>query len=58
MSEFSGKLLVSLREYYTDAGGQERPGKKGISLTAEQFRALVPALPRLQAQLAAATGGR
>jgi hypothetical protein len=29
LSEFKGKLLVDIREMYTDKDGNERPGKKG-----------------------------
>ncbi|KAF5269606.1 hypothetical protein FQR65_LT05945 [Abscondita terminalis] len=36
LSEFKGKWYVNIREYY-DAGGELRPGKKGIMLTMEQW---------------------
>jgi hypothetical protein len=37
--EFKGTALLDIREFYgTD--GEEKPGKKGISLTLEQWRAL------------------
>lgn len=28
VSEFKGKVLVNIREYYTDSAGESRPGKK------------------------------
>ncbi|VDN20429.1 unnamed protein product [Cylicostephanus goldi] len=35
---FRGKSLIDVREYYMDKGsGELRPGKKGISLTREQY---------------------
>ncbi|KAK9826716.1 hypothetical protein WJX81_000817 [Elliptochloris bilobata] len=40
VSLFSNKHLVNLREYY-EKEGKELPGKKGISLPAEQWQALV-----------------
>ncbi|KAF9342845.1 hypothetical protein BGX34_007543 [Mortierella sp. NVP85] len=30
--------LIDIREYYTDKSGDPKPGKKGISLTEEQFQ--------------------
>ncbi|XP_002165392.1 RNA polymerase II transcriptional coactivator isoform X1 [Hydra vulgaris] len=42
VDEFRGKKLISIREYYTDKNsGEEKPGKKGISLTLEQWQELV-----------------
>lgn len=39
VSEFRGKVLVSVREYY-EKDGNMLPGKKGISLSLEQWNAL------------------
>ncbi|XP_076466046.1 activated RNA polymerase II transcriptional coactivator p15-like [Babylonia areolata] len=39
VSEFRGKVLVSIREYY-EKDGDLRPGKKGISLSLEQWNSL------------------
>ncbi|KAL8200999.1 hypothetical protein R6Q57_012338 [Mikania cordata] len=48
LSEFRGKNLVSIREYYK-RDGKELPSSKGISLTAEQwsnFSKNVPAIEK------------
>ncbi|GAB1606128.1 hypothetical protein Ahia01_000895200, partial [Argonauta hians] len=39
VSEFRGKVLIGIREYY-EADGELRPGKKGISLNVEQWKNL------------------
>jgi len=39
VSSFHGKSLVDIREFYVD-GGELKPGKKGISLTTEQWEKL------------------
>lgn len=39
VSEFRGNVMVGIREFY-DAGGELKPGKKGISLTKEQWTRL------------------
>lgn len=39
VSEFRGNVMVGIREFY-DAGGELKPGKKGISLTVEQWTRL------------------
>ena len=36
VSEFQGKPLVNIREYY-EANGKLAPGKKGISLSLDQW---------------------
>jgi hypothetical protein len=38
--EFRGKTLVDIREYYQKDGGEWAPGRKGISLTGEQWEKL------------------
>ncbi|KAF2640097.1 PC4-domain-containing protein [Massarina eburnea CBS 473.64] len=53
ISDFKGKTLVSIREYYEDANGDMKPGKKGISLSIEQYNALLSAAPLLETTLVA-----
>ncbi|KAJ5637279.1 hypothetical protein N7490_007158 [Penicillium lividum] len=50
VSSFRGKAMVSIREYY-EKDGQELPGKKGISMTVDQFAALVNILPGIEESL-------
>ncbi|XP_022903951.1 activated RNA polymerase II transcriptional coactivator p15 [Onthophagus taurus] len=38
LTEFKGKWYVNIREFYMDAGGDLKPGKKGIMLTMEQWQ--------------------
>ncbi|XP_062873966.1 SUB1 regulator of transcription b [Trichomycterus rosablanca] len=38
--DFKGKVLIDLREYWNDQSGDMKPGKKGISLNAEQWNQL------------------
>ncbi|GHJ90175.1 hypothetical protein NliqN6_6577 [Naganishia liquefaciens] len=52
--EFKGSTLIDLREYYTDKSGEEKPGAKGLSLTAEQWVKLKNAIPQIDAWVAAA----
>ncbi|KAK6539628.1 hypothetical protein TWF694_009835 [Orbilia ellipsospora] len=47
VSEFNGNLLVSVREYY-EKDGKTLPGKKGISLSLDQFNQLIRVLPALE----------
>jgi len=53
ISHFKGTTLVSLREYY-QKDGKDLPGRQGISLTVEQFTALVLAVPDIKRALAGA----
>ncbi|KHJ88628.1 transcriptional Coactivator p15, partial [Oesophagostomum dentatum] len=49
---FRGKSLIDVREYYTDkASGELRPGKKGISLTKEQYQNFKAIMNEIDAKL-------
>ncbi|RGP68101.1 rna polymerase ii transcriptional coactivator [Fusarium longipes] len=52
VSEFSNKTFVNIREYY-EKDGKTLPGKKGISLSIEQYNAFLKAMPRINAALRA-----
>lgn len=50
VSKFKNNTLVNIREYY-EADGQMKPGKKGISLTVEQYQAFIKVIPAINSQL-------
>ncbi|KAG5656315.1 hypothetical protein KAF25_004591 [Fusarium avenaceum] len=52
VADFSKKTFVNVREYY-EKDGKTLPGKKGISLSIEQYNALLKAIPRINATLRA-----
>ncbi|KAK5661403.1 hypothetical protein OQA88_11302 [Cercophora sp. LCS_1] len=52
VSQFNRTTLVNIREYY-EAGGELKPGKKGISLSIDQYKALLKAIPALNEELRA-----
>ncbi|KAG7288525.1 hypothetical protein NEMBOFW57_004878 [Staphylotrichum longicolle] len=52
-SQFKGATLINIREYYTAPDGDLRPGKKGISLSLDQYKALLKIIPELNAELRA-----
>ncbi|XP_051137617.1 RNA polymerase II transcriptional coactivator KELP-like [Andrographis paniculata] len=47
LSEFRGKTLVSIREYY-QRDGKELPTSKGISLTPEQWSSFSKSIPAIE----------
>ncbi|KAK4934104.1 hypothetical protein LTR10_024470 [Elasticomyces elasticus] len=47
ISDFKGKAMVNIREYY-QKDDEWLPGKKGISLTTEQYSALIGVMPQLE----------
>ncbi|KIW10979.1 hypothetical protein PV08_10278 [Exophiala spinifera] len=50
ISEFKGKTLVNVREYY-QKDGEWLPGKKGISMSIEQYSALIGLMPQIEGLL-------
>ncbi|KAI1380893.1 transcriptional Coactivator p15-domain-containing protein [Hypoxylon crocopeplum] len=51
ISGFKGKTYLNIREYYTDASGSLKPGKKGIMLSPEQYIKLLEAIPSINTEL-------
>ncbi|KAF1931835.1 PC4-domain-containing protein [Didymella exigua CBS 183.55] len=51
VSDFKGMTLVSIREYYTNDAGELKPGKKGVSLSLDQYNALLTTAPLLESVL-------
>lgn len=47
-SEFKGKELIDIRQYYQAEDGEWRPTKKGINLTFEKFEELKNAFDQLK----------
>jgi len=50
VSDYRGKKMIHLREYY-EKDGNQLPGKKGISLTLEQYNALLGVVPAIEKEL-------
>lgn len=50
LTEFKGKWYVDIREFY-DAGGEMKPGKKGIMLQLDQWRKLAEAVDEIDAAI-------
>lgn len=57
MRRFNNVNLVDIREFYTDANGDQKPGKKGISLTEETYFKLIEAHNKIQHALDGLNGG-
>ncbi|EHA48628.1 hypothetical protein MCOR27_003352 [Pyricularia oryzae] len=50
ISQFKKMDFINIREYY-EAGGEMKPGKKGIGLTVDQYTAFLKAIPAINAEL-------
>ncbi|CAH1253271.1 activated RNA polymerase II transcriptional coactivator p15-like isoform X2 [Branchiostoma lanceolatum] len=53
--EFKGKCLIDIREYY-DADGELKPGRKGISLSKDQWQKLKAAMEDIDEKIQAIEG--
>ena len=42
--EKNGKAFINIREYYTDAEGELKPGSKGISIPKETFLKIIQSI--------------
>ena len=51
ISEFKGTKMVSIREYY-EKDDKWLPGKKGISMSLEQYSAFIAVMPQIEENLA------
>jgi len=50
LNDFKGKRMISIREYY-EKDGDWLPGKKGITMSLEQYGALMGVLPAVDREL-------
>lgn len=52
MRSWKGRTFIDIREWYVDKSTMDtKPGKKGISLTPEQYQVLKAAMPEIDEAL-------
>ncbi|KAJ6216186.1 hypothetical protein RDWZM_007343 [Blomia tropicalis] len=56
VSTFKNKVRVDIREYYVADNGKRRPGKKGISLSLDEWGKLKDNMDTIQTKIEEAQG--
>ena len=47
VTPFMGKLKVHIRQFYVNEKGEKQPGKNGITLELDEFKALAKLVPKV-----------
>lgn len=58
ISEFKNKVRVDIREYYFDSTGERKPGKKGISLSLEEWNKITENMDQIEQSILVASGDK
>ncbi len=56
VSTFKNKVRVDIREYYFNDSGEKKPGKKGISLSLDEFKILSENMDTIEKEIKIASG--
>ena len=56
VTEFKNKVRVDVREYYINSDGERKPGKKGISLSLEEWQKIADNLDKIENAIKKAGG--
>lgn len=56
VSEFKNKVRVDIREYYMNDAGERKPGKKGISLSLDEWKKVVSNLDTIKQSIKKLSG--
>ncbi|KAH9387635.1 Ssb-c31ap [Tyrophagus putrescentiae] len=48
VSQFKNRVRVDIREYYLNDEGERKPGKKGISLSLEEWKKIVANMDKIK----------
>ena len=57
VSEFKGKVRVDIREFYMTDEGERKPGKKGISLSMDEWKKLTSQVDDIEKKIKEIGGG-
>lgn len=56
ISQFKQKVRVDIREFYVTAEGERRPGKKGISLSLDEWKKLKEQMDEIETAIKKESG--